>query len=399
VTDKAGLERLLGDLANQREVAVDTEADSFYCYREKVCLLQISVEDRDYVVDPLSEVDLRALGPLFADPSKLKVFHDGEYDISILKRDYDFRFSNLFDTRVAAAALGMQAPGLAAVLLERFGVELDKSMQRSNWATRPLTSRQITYARLDTHYLIPLMNELRTELAERGRTMILEGECKRLERLDPQRAVFDPDEFVTLKGARALSPRDRRVLRELFVLRDRLAEAQDSPPFRVMNNQLLVELARARPGSIAKLSQMKGFGPRLARKIGTSVLETIARAQTMEPLDRLPRLPRRDGTEDFDDANYELHERLKRWRKNISESQGIEAAYLLNRHALVRIAKDRPETLVELEKTDGLLPWQLEMFGKELLALVERFEADLASGAVLSGPRTRRRRGSWGQPG
>ena len=117
----------------------------------------------------------------------------------------------------------------------------------------------------------------------------------------------------------------------------------------------------------------------------------------MDPIDRLPRLPRRDGTEDFDDANHELHERLKRWRKNISEVRGIEAAYLLNRHALARMAKERPGTLEALEQVDGLLAWQLEMFGKELLALVQRFEADLASGTVVPGARNRHRRGQRGQ--
>ncbi len=391
VTDAAAMARLLADLEGQHEIAVDTEADSFYSYREKVCLVQISVEDRDYLVDPLSDIDLRALGPMLADPQKTKVFHDGEYDISILRRDYGFRFANLFDTRVAAAALGTQSPGLAAVLLERYGVALDKAMQRSNWADRPLTTRQISYARLDTHYLLPLMHAQRAELAARGRSMILEGECKRLERLDPQRSAFDPDDFAGLKGARALSPRERRIVRELFVLREGLAEAQDSPPFRIMNNQLLIELAQARPRSLSKLSEMKGFGPRLSRKIGLAVLDTLARAHSLDPIEHLPRTSRRDGTEDFDEADNELYERLKRWRKGVSESQGIEAAYLLNRHVLLRMAKERPATLEALERVDGLLPWQLEMFGDELTALVSRFQAELLAGTL--NPKPRRRRG------
>lgn len=391
VTDDAALDRLLADLGGEREIAVDTEADSFYSYREKVCLVQISIGPRDYLVDPLSDVDLAALGPVLADPARTKVFHDGEYDISILKRDFGFSFSNLFDTRVAAAALGMQAPGLAAVLAERFGVELDKSMQRSNWANRPLTPRQISYARLDTRFLIPLMHELRAELAARGRTMIVEGECARLERIVPQRPVFDPDEFVTIKGARALSPRERRVLRELFVLRERVAESQDSPPFRVMNNQLLVDLATARPRTLARLIEMKGFGPRLARKIGPQVLDAIARAQSMEPFDRLPRAPRRDGTEELDETTHELFERLKRWRKGIAESQGIEAAYLLNRHVLIRIASEQPVTPEALRGIDGLLPWQLEMFAAELTGVVRRFQVDAAAGALQVKPFRRRR--------
>ena len=139
VADQDGFEGLLEDLAGQKEIAFDTEADSFFNYREKVCLIQVTVEDRDYLVDPLSDIDVSGLGEVFADPKRTKVFHDGEYDVLILKRDFGFDFAGLFDTRIAAAALGQASPGLASVLANRFGVELDKSMQRSNWSRRPLS--------------------------------------------------------------------------------------------------------------------------------------------------------------------------------------------------------------------------------------------------------------------
>ncbi|MEM7518210.1 MAG: ribonuclease D, partial [Planctomycetota bacterium] len=176
VTDDRALARLMEDLEGQESIAVDTEADSFFSYREKVCLVQVTVEDRDYLVDPLADMDLTPFGKILADPSKEKIFHDGEYDILIFKREYGFDFANLFDTRVAAAALGMQAPGLASVLGEFFGVELDKSMQRSDWGKRPLSDKQISYARLDTHFLIPLRDKMRAELDERGLSMVLDSE-------------------------------------------------------------------------------------------------------------------------------------------------------------------------------------------------------------------------------
>ena len=86
------------------------------------------------------------LGKVLADERKTKVFHDGEYDILILKRSFGFRFAGLFDTRVAAAALGASNPGLASVLGEYFGIQVDKSMQRSNWSARPLSEQQVRYA-------------------------------------------------------------------------------------------------------------------------------------------------------------------------------------------------------------------------------------------------------------
>ena len=167
---------MLAALAGEREIAVDTEADSFYHYQERVCLVQITAGGRDWLVDPLRGLDIRPLGAVLADPERTKVFHDGEYDVLILKRQFGFAFAALFDTRVAAAALGMEAPGLAAVVHAHYGFELDKSQQRSDWSRRPLSKEQVAYARLDTHYLVPLMHAFGDELEERGRMPILRGE-------------------------------------------------------------------------------------------------------------------------------------------------------------------------------------------------------------------------------
>ena len=388
IQDARGLARLMDDLDKQREIAVDTEADSFFSYREKVCLMQITVEDRDYLVDPLAGFDLAPLGEMLADPSKQKIFHDGEYDVLILKRSFGFRFKNLFDTRVAAAALGSKTPGLASVLKERFQLELDKSMQRSNWGQRPLTEKQVRYARLDTRFLITLMNEQKTELARRGRMCIVEGECERLEQLEPPDASFDPEEWVRLKGARALPPLERRVLRELFVLREKLAEASDQPPFRIMNNETLLELARTRPHVADELARVPGFTWKQVRRLGDEVLETIQRALDLGPIARFPDLGSRDGTTELNELEQELHERLKLKRKDWSEQLDTDPAYVINRHVLLRLAKEQPSSESALRNIEGLVEWQYDEFGREILETIAKFKDDVAAGRV----ETRRKR-------
>ena len=386
---------LLEDLEHQTEIAVDTEADSFFNYREKVCLIQITVEDRDYLLDPLAGFDVAPLGKVLADSSKEKIFHDGEYDILILKRDYGFDFAGLFDTRVAAAAMGEPSPGLASVLKARFDVQLDKSMQRSNWSSRPLSHKQISYARLDTRFLIPLAREQKQELAERGRMRMVEGECRRLEQLVPAEPTFNPDEYVRVSGARKLSLGGQRRLKEVFCLRDRLAQQYDLPPFKVLGNQTLLEIARANPSSPRQLSEIHGFSPRQGRKFGAQVLEALARARELGPLERTPNMPARDGTGGMDDIELELFERLKLWRRDRAQSEGYDASLVLNRHLMPLLATTQPTNEAGLEEV-GLLDWQVQDFGQEILDLVSKFKADVAAGKV-PGPRRRgfgRRRGS-----
>jgi len=152
-----GLNQLITTLTNQKVIAVDTESDSLYSYFEKVCLIQFSTSQTDYLLDPLN-VDIAPLADLFADPSIEKIFHAAEYDILSLKRDYNFTFVNLFDTMLAARILGWKRYGLGSILEEQFEVKLDKRFQRYNWGQRPLSRQALDYARLDTHYLLRLQN-------------------------------------------------------------------------------------------------------------------------------------------------------------------------------------------------------------------------------------------------
>ncbi len=399
VEDAQGLARLLREVEGERELAFDTEGDSFFHYEERVCLVQLSAAGRDYIVDPLQGFDLAPLGRLLADERIVKVFHDGEYDVRILKRDHAFSFAGLFDTRVAAAALGYDAPGLASVVERWFGVELDKTLQRSNWSRRPLTPSQIDYARLDTHYLVELRRLMLSELEARGRTRVVEGECRRLEALEPVERAFHPDDFLRLKGARGLSLQQMRALRELFVLRDRLASERDVPPFKVLGNQMLIDLARALPQNARQLERVLASS-KLAKRLGAQILTALQRARQLGPLSGVPSLPQRDGGPDLDEWQVELLERLKEWRKGQAQKEQMDASLILNRHVLTRLALERPRDERALREVEGLLDWQVELFGESLLGVVSGFEDDRAQGRILLDARPqRRRRGRRPGPG
>ena len=386
-----GLDELLDVIDEQEIIAVDTEADSFYSYRDKVCLFQVTAGERDWLVDPFAGLDLSELGEVLADPSIEKVFHDAEYDVLILKKEYGFNFRSLFDTRVAAAILGVEAPGLAAVLRSRFGVELDKSQQRSNWAKRPLSAKQIAYARLDTRFLIALKEEQEAELEKRGLRMILDTECRRLEALDAPEGGTHPDDFVRIKGARSLDGQGASALRELFAMRERMAEKLDLPPFRILGNKTMIEIAERLPRNEKELLRVDGVTPKVLSRVGDRIRRALDKAERRGPLGRLPTPPKRPGGGGLDDVGSELHDRLKKVRRDASENEGIESAYLLNRHVLIELSKKRPRSLDEIEDLKLLDDWQIDRYGRDLARTIDTFEQDLAAGVIPTRRRPSRR--------
>jgi ribonuclease D len=246
VADEDSLGTLVRDLAPYPVVAIDTESNSLHAYRERVCLIQFSTPAADYIVDPIQLADLEPLAPFFANPSQQKVFHAAEYDLICLRRDYGFACTNIFDTMSAARTLGWPQVGLAAILDSHFGVTLNKKYQRADWKRRPLSPEQLDYARLDTHYLAALRDVQLQALTASGRWHEAHEEFERLARLrgSLDNAGPDPAAFWRVSGARDLTPAQAAVLQALFAYREAQAERMDRPPFKVMGEATLMELAR-----------------------------------------------------------------------------------------------------------------------------------------------------------
>ncbi len=274
VADADALARLLELLRPEPVVALDTESNSFHVYRERVCLLQLSTREMDFIVDPLA-VDVRPLGALLCD-GRETVLHGADYDVRCLRREYGWRLPRLFDTMVAARRLGRDGLGLSALVEQRFGVRLSKANQRSDWGRRPLSPDQLAYAALDTHYLLPLSEGLRAELQEKGLGAQAEAEFQRIAAVEPRERVFDPEGWRKLKGARELDPPGKAVLRALWIAREAKASEADRPPFKVLAEQAMVEIARRRPAEAEALARVPGVTPQVLRRMGDAIREALA---------------------------------------------------------------------------------------------------------------------------
>lgn len=357
------LNQLINVLSQESLVAVDTESDSLYSYFEKVCLIQFSTPQEDFLVDPLS-VDISSLDSFFANSSIQKIFHAAEYDFLSLKRDYGFSFSNLFDTMLAARILGWKRYGLGSLLKDHFGVTLDKRFQRYNWGKRPLSHKALTYAHLDTHYLIPLRKIQYEELEKQNRLLEATEAFERLTQVEPTVKNFDPDDFWRIKGAKHLVAKQQSVLRELFILRDGIARRLDLPPFKIINNSILLELVKAQPLTTTELRQVKGLREKLVQRNGKAIIKAIKKGQKAAP----PRRPPNNHHPDNDTLTR--YEALRQWRNGVAAERGVEPDVIINNHTLMDIARHNPKTLNKLNQIDLLGDWQCKTYGKRLLQLL-----------------------------
>jgi ribonuclease D len=273
VTDASSLARLADTLQREPVVAVDTESNSFHVYKERVCLIQLSTRSQDYVVDPLA-VDVRPLGEILCD-GRETVFHGADYDVRCLKREYGWKLPRLFDTMTAARRLGRVGLGLSALVEASFGVRLAKTFQRSDWGRRPLSAEQLSYAALDTHFLLPLFDELAGELATRGAIDEARREFERIAAVEFRERVFDPEGWRKLKGARELEPEGRAILRALYIAREERASAADRPPFKVLAEQTMIDIARRRPHTQEELGRIPGVTPSVLGRMGESILAAV----------------------------------------------------------------------------------------------------------------------------
>ena len=368
VADPAALQQLVEILADEPAIGVDTESNSLFAYRERVCLIQFSTPTEDYILDPLAVPDLSALAPLFADPARQKIFHAAEYDVICLKRDYNFQFANLFDTMVAARTLGWPQLGLGALLEAHFGVKMNKRFQRADWGQRPLTGDLLDYARLDTRFLVRLRDLLGAELLAQGRLPEAQEEFARLERVAGAANGVNPNAFWRVNGARDLAPGQAAVLRELYEYREQQAERADRPPFKVMSDQTLLEIARAAPASLADLEGVPGMTPQQIRRHGANLLKAVRRGQSGPPA-RPPHYEREP------DSVRERYDLLHQWRKRKAQARGVESDVIISRDALRELARTAPRTLAELEQIEHLGPWRREAYGQEILEIINNYQA------------------------
>jgi ribonuclease D len=372
IATEAQLTELLAKIDAAGRVAIDIEADSLHSYREKLCLLQISVPavagiddagsdvetasdtrdhrsrlQHDVIVDPLADLDLQPLRQALED--REIVLHGGDYDLRMLRRGLNFTAQKIFDTMIAARLLGVREFSLAALVKRYFDVELPKGSQKADWAKRPLPARMAEYAINDVRYLLSLAEKLEAELDRHQRRDWLRQSCQRAIEQAAVARVRKQDEFWRIRGSGLLQGQAAAVLRGLWQWREKEAEMVDRPPFHILQNEKLVDAAVGfASGSVPDYKHFSS--PR------RQAFREAARIALAAPESDWPVLPRRFGTRPSAETVRRTEELLL-LRDKSAEEIGLEPSFIAPRHALEAIATDQARA------ASLLVPWQRELLG------------------------------------
>ena len=368
------LSELLKRIEAADRVGIDIEADSLHSYREKLCLLQISVPtvagivdagsglgttshsrahqsrlQHDVIVDPLAGLDLEPLRRALE--SREIVLHGSDYDLRMLRRGLNFVAHKIFDTLIAARLLGIREFSLAALVKRYFGLELPKGSQKADWAKRPLPARMAEYAINDARYLLPLAEKLEAELDSYQRGDWLRQSCQRAIEQAAMARVRKNDESWRVGGSGSLKGLAAAVLRALWQWREREAEMADRPPFHILQNEKLLHAAISfASGDVA---DYKHFSPRRRQ-----AFREAARIGLATPESEWPILRRRFGTRPTAET-VRCTEELRRRRDKSADKLGLEPSFVAPRGTLEAVAADGTRAI------SLLVPWQRELLGIE----------------------------------
>ena len=362
ITTTADLETFCAKILGQPFVAVDTEFMRETTYWPKLCLIQAATPDDEAVIDPLAPgLDLEPFLQILRDESIVKVFHAARQDVEIF-HNLKAMPRPLFDTQVAAMAGGYgEQIAYDALVRNMLKIELDKSSRFTDWARRPLTENQLTYALADVTHLAALYPRLKSRLEDEGRVAWVADDMKSL--ADP--ALYD----VSPENAwRRLKPR-KQAPRYLSVYRDQ-------PRGRILKDDAIDELASQAPTDAAQMERLRSvpkgfagsrFGPELLETIREALRDPEATAPVIEKT-RSPHNP----------AAGSVVELLKVLLKARAEDGGVASKLIATVSDLEMIAQD------DNADTPALTGWRLEAFGADALRL-KRGELAL----VLDGSRVR----------
>ena len=375
ITEQSALEDLCGRLAEAEFVCVDTEFHRETTYWPELCLIQASGPGVEGLIDPRAEdLDIKPFLDLIASDRQTKVFHAARQDIEIFNRLIGHPPGPVFDTQVAAMALGFGDSISYDNLVQRvLRKQIDKSSQFTDWMRRPLSQKQLIYALGDVTHLRDAYQIMRDELARTDRLTWVREEMADLE--DP--ATYDTDPMNAWQRLKLRMPKKdyAAIVVSVAAWRERVAQELDKPRRRILKDDAIQEIAAQKPRTEEDFAQLRAVPSGFIRsKHGQGLLDAV-RAAIDAPDTYAPEIVRQPQNAQIPAGAPEL---LKVLLKHVSDENDVVPRLIANSADIDRIA--RGETSEEIAAMTG---WRYEMFGKKAIALLSgKLAVSFAGGQV-----------------
>nr|WP_299848970.1 ribonuclease D [Sphingomonas bacterium] len=364
INDTATLANLCTRLGNADFVCVDTEFMRESTFFPELCLIQIADSEEAAAIDPMAPgLDLAPLLELLvANDNVLKVFHAGGQDLEIIYNLTGKTPFPLFDTQIAAMALGQgEQVGYSNLVDSFLGIQVDKGARFTDWSRRPLDARQIEYAIGDVTHLAKIFPKMLDRLRKNGRGAWLDIEMERLG--DPSNYANDPDEAWKRVRIPGRKPEVLGRLKALARWREMEARGKDLPRGRIVKDETLADLAGHPPKKQADLARVRGLSATWAQNdIGARLMASLENAPPMTP-DEMP--ARDDRKPGLGKDGALVADLLKLLLKIRSRDIDVASRLLARSEELEALAAGQRDGLAILTG------WRFEQFGRDALDLVE----------------------------
>ena len=330
VEDSAELSQVLTAHAPRQHVAVDTEFRRRDTFFPQVALLQLCWGDEPYLIDPLQLDDLSALRAFLTDSSQTKLIHSASEDLEVFSHWLGVLPAPLFDTQRAAALVGLGAgQSYRALVAHFFDIELPKDETQSDWLQRPLTDAQAHYAAQDVTYLHPMGVQLQNRAIERNRLnwVLEEGAWLRPGGKPP---------IAKFKTAYRLQPEQQRVLAEVVEWREGEARQRDRPRSWILNDKIVMGVARTVPRSVRELADVEDMPQGLVRRAGDDLVARIIDAADADADQSPAVIPKPLASEQRGSVSM-----LSECLKEIAESLEIPAEVLMPKADLEHLVREQ----------------------------------------------------------
>ena len=377
IQNQADFDTAIAHLKKANVIAVDTEFHRERTYYPELCLIQVGTEEEAYAIDPLvGDLDLQPLLDILIDPRVVKIFHAARQDLEIFQQLTGIILPNVFDTQIAAMALGFGEQISYINLIERtLGTRLSKAQQLTNWQKRPLTDQQLRYALDDVVYLIKAYRNICDRLKSKSREDWLADEEERL--LSEEAFATNPKQLIKGIRIKDRSPQAYTALLRLAEWRDQKARAENKPRHYIIKNEALVVLAQQRPLNTGETTNMRMITKDFIRKYGDEIFAITNEINDADKADLQRPAKRPPPQETADGMVLKLTQLLVAHK---AEEENITPRLIASTSDIEDFILGKPSILDK--------GWRYELLGKELKALIKgEMALFIENGSLVTGPK------------